>query len=49
MTAATIHGHGPRCPCDFCSWRARRATAAYWIARGVRRLAGLDPFQERSN
>ena len=43
-----IHGHGPHCPCDFCAWRVRRA-AAYWIARAVRRLAGLDPFPERSN
>ena len=44
-----IHGHGPRCPCEFCAWRVRRATAAYWIARAVRRLAGLDPFPERVN
>lgn len=29
---------------------AARATAAYWLGRAIRRLAGIDPFPtERSN
>lgn len=47
------------CPCPLCTEsRDRRAeiraerlrSAAYWLGRGVRRLAGIDPFpNERSN
>lgn len=50
MTTANIHGHGPRCPCDFCAWRVLRATAAYWLTRGLRALAGIEPMHtERRN
>lgn len=29
--------------------RERVLSAMYWLGRGVRRLAGIDPFPERSN
>lgn len=28
---------------------SRVASAMWWLGRGVRRLAGIDPFPERSN
>lgn len=34
---------GVTCPCDFCDGRRRRnASAMWWLARGLRRLAGFD-------
>ena len=44
LDPARIHGHGPRCPCDHCAWQMRRATAAYWLTRGLRALAGIEPM-----
>lgn len=34
---------GPTCPCDHCDYsRRRNASAMWWIARGLRWLAGFD-------
>ena len=50
LDPARINGHGPRCPCEHCAWRVRRATAAYWLTRGLRALAGIEPMRtERRN
>jgi Lar family restriction alleviation protein len=38
-----IHSHGLRCPCEGCAYINRRnASAVWWLARGLRRLAGFD-------
>ena len=47
LAPARIHGHGPRCPCDHCAGQMRRATAAYWLTRGLRALAGIEPMHTK--
>ena len=50
LDPARIHGHGPRCPCEHCAWQMCRATAADWLTRGLRTLAGIEPMRtERRN
>ena len=37
---------GPDCPCAFCvSERDYEATAMWWLARGLRALAGIEPIR----